>query len=192
MGIYHWLILRAAIASSDLATIRRRCLVSTGFRIPASSECTSPSWCIPIAKFFHGIGHSEDFAVSTGDRFVFEIGIQVQQYLSGSFGSYTAEVVFGSPYTFDATAARAPRLGTGNYNPYVSLASISMPTLGFAPFVGARYTRPFSATHRPDRIQYPPVEPTGTHVNATTLNWQPGEQKYVLNDSALNSRSLNS
>lgn len=171
MGIYHWLVLRVAIVSSDLGTIRRRCLVSTGFRIPAQSECASPSWCVPISKFFHGIGHSEDFVACTGDRWSFEIGVMVQQYLSGSFSTYTTTLVFGAPYATDANLANSTRLGTGNYNPYVALASTTAPVLGGnVGFIEARYARPFAATHRPDRIQYPSVAPTGQPLNTRGFN----------------------
>ena len=191
----HNLAVRCAVVSSDLSTIRARCVISTVYWIPEQSVSTVPSWCQPIAKFFfNALGHANDFNVSIGDRLVFEVGILAQTFASG-VSAASATLVFGSPHPYDVNGIVEGRGTSGAFNGFASIGNTTMRMLLSEPFDEVRYSRPFAATHKPDRIQFPSVAPSGMAFNTWMLNWQPfvlpPPTGYLLNTAPLNARSLN-
>ena len=128
-------------------------------------------------------GNYNTYAFSAGDRFVIEYGVNLY--------SYTGTLNFSMEYGHVASQG------------LLSYASQTAPGNGFFEVVNwadpgvlpARYSRPKSPTHRPDRIRYPSIAPIGDSYNARVLNGQPYSLPTFagapLNAEPLNARSLN-
>ncbi len=145
--------------------------IDSAWRAHATQAGSEASWA-------SGIYTRSTFAVDV--RLVAEFGVNLF--------SYTGSLDFSMEYgQADSSGILSLADQTVAGNGFVQLTSWS----GLGDDI-ARYTRPFAATHRPDRIQYPTLEPIGVHVNDVMLNAHPVDQKYVLNELAINSRSLNS
>ena len=105
-------------------------------------------------------------------------------------------LLFGSPYRYDANLIANPYHSAANVNGYASIPTVMLPVLISATQNFVRYSRPFAPTHRPDRIQYPALAPSGDPYNNFFLNGaaynSPAFGGQPLNSSPLNSRGFNS